>query len=256
MALLQISEPGQSLTPHQLRRAAGMDLGTTNSLIGTIRDGEVITLVDDRDRHLLPSVVRYHADHSISVGYDAMQAAVEDAQNTIVSVKRLMGRAKEDLPHTGYRFVDSDSKVPRIATIAGAVSAVEVSAEILKQLGQRAQQYLGGALDGVVITVPAYFDDAQRQATKDAAKLAGLNVLRLLWPTDWIRKTKVSTPSMILAAVPLISLYCVLAKVFSRSWRRPEILPWAEMMSMLSSVNGSCMLLASRTAVITAHNVI
>ena len=180
MALLQISEPGQTLAPHQLRRAAGIDLGTTNSLIGTVRDGEAVTLADDRGRHLLPSVVRYHADRSVSVGHEAMQAAVDDAQNTIVSVKRLMGRGKKDLPHTGYRFVDTDSQVPRIATVGGNVSPVEVSAEILRQLGRRAQEYIGGALDGVVITVPAYFDDAQRQATKDAARLAGLNVLRLL----------------------------------------------------------------------------
>jgi molecular chaperone HscA len=180
MALLQISEPGESLSPHQLRRAAGIDLGTTNSLIGTIHDGEIITLADDHGRHLLPSVVRYHGDRSVSVGYEAALAAVDDAQNTIVSVKRLMGRGLEDLPRSGYRFVETDSKVPRIATAGGNVSAVEVSAEILRQLARRAQQYLGGALDGVVITVPAYFDDAQRQATKDAARLAGLNVMRLL----------------------------------------------------------------------------
>lgn len=180
MALLQISEPGQTLSPHQMRRAAGIDLGTTNSLVATIREGEPITLADDHGRHLLPSVVRYLDDRRVSVGHEALQAAVEDAQNTIVSVKRLMGRGKSDLPHSGYRFADSDSQVPRIATVGGNVSPVEVSAEILKQLGRRAQEYLGGALDGVVITVPAYFDDAQRQATKDAARLAGLNVLRLL----------------------------------------------------------------------------
>ena len=182
MALLQISEPGSSRAPHQHRRAAGIDLGTTNSLVATIRDGEAQTLADTQGRHLLPSVVRYHEDGSATVGHAAAMAAIEDAHNTIVSVKRLMGRGREELVHKGYRFAEAskDSNVPRIHTVAGDVTAVEVSAEILKQLKLRAQQELGGDLDGVVITVPAYFDDAQRQATKDAARLVGLNVLRLL----------------------------------------------------------------------------
>ena len=179
MALLQISEPGQSLSPHQLRRAAGIDLGTTNSLVASVRNGEVITLVDSQDRYLVPSVVRYHSDHQVTVGYDAVKSSVDDAHNTIVSVKRLLGRSKSELPHTGYHFTD-DERVPRIITSGGDVTAIEVSAEILKHLARRAQLQLGGDLDGVVITVPAYFDDAQRQATKDAARLAGLNVLRLL----------------------------------------------------------------------------
>jgi len=180
MALLQISEPGQTPEPHQQRRAAGIDLGTTNSLIATVRDGVSETLVDRQGRPLLPSVVRYHGEGDVSVGYEALQAAVDDAHNTIVSVKRLMGRGKDDLPQNKYHFAAGDSRVPRIQTVGGDVSAVEVSAEILKTLARRAQQQMGGALDGVVITVPAYFDDAQRQATKDAARLVGLNVLRLL----------------------------------------------------------------------------
>ena len=182
MALLQISEPGQTRTPHQLRRAAGIDLGTTNSLVATIDNGQARTLADSQGRHLLPSVVRYLDDGTTTVGYAAMQAAIDDAQNTIVSVKRLMGRGKDELLHKEYRFADEAgaSNVPRICTVAGDVTAVEVSAEILKQLNLRAQQQLGGDLDGVVITVPAYFDDAQRQATKDAARLVGLKVLRLL----------------------------------------------------------------------------
>ena len=180
MALLQISEPGQTPAPHQRRRAVGIDLGTTNSLVATVRDDQTEALVDGQGRQLLPSVVRYHENGAVSVGYEALQAAVDDAQNTIVSVKRLMGRGKADMQGSGYRFVDDDNSVPRIQTISGGVTAVEVSAEILKQLEQRARQQLGGTLDGVVITVPAYFDDAQRQATKDAAKLAGLNVMRLL----------------------------------------------------------------------------
>jgi len=180
MALLQISEPGQSPLPHQSRRAAGIDLGTTNSLVATVRNGQAETLPDEQGRHLLPSVVRYRDDGSVNVGFEALQAAVDDAHNTIVSVKRLMGRGKQDLQHSGYHFTDDDRSVPRIHTAGGDVTAVEVSAEILKMLEQRARQQLGGALEGVVITVPAYFDDAQRQATKDAAKLAGLKVLRLL----------------------------------------------------------------------------
>ncbi len=183
MAFLQIAEPGQSDAPHQHRLAAGIDLGTTNSLVATVRSGVAETLPDEDGEHLLPSVVRYTPD-GVIVGAAARDAGVEDPHNTIASVKRLIGRGVDDLKTLGdalpYRFVDSDSAVPRIQTVAGPVSAVEVSAEILRVLAQRAEKTLGGELTGVVITVPAYFDDAQRQATKDAAKLAGLKVFRLL----------------------------------------------------------------------------
>jgi molecular chaperone HscA len=183
MALLQLSEPGQSAAPHQHRLAAGIDLGTTNSLVATVRSSAAETLPDGQGRHLLPSVVRYLEAETI-VGQDAKAAAVDDPLNTIVSVKRLMGRGLEDVKSLGgrlpYDFVQQESAVPRIRTAGGDVSPVEVSAEILKTLARRAGETLGGDLAGVVITVPAYFDDAQRQATKDAAKLAGLNVLRLL----------------------------------------------------------------------------
>ncbi|MCF6282776.1 MAG: Fe-S protein assembly chaperone HscA [Candidatus Polarisedimenticolaceae bacterium] len=183
MALLQISEPGQSQAPHQHKLAAGIDLGTTNSLVATVRSGESVTLPDAEGRHLLPSVVRY-LEQDIVVGFDAKSAATIDPLNTISSAKRLLGRAAEDANLLGttlpYRFQQSESKVPRIETVAGPVSPIEVSAEILKVLAARAEDSLGGELQGVVITVPAYFDDAQRQATKDAAKLAGVNVLRLL----------------------------------------------------------------------------
>ncbi|MFA7096219.1 MAG: Fe-S protein assembly chaperone HscA [Gammaproteobacteria bacterium] len=184
MALLQISEPGQSTAPHQHRLAAGIDLGTTNSLIASVRSGLAEVLEDENGRFLLPSVVRYRPDGSPIVGYDAKAAVVQDPLNTIVSVKRLMGRGVADLKLLGgrlpYEFAQGDSAVPRIRTAAGEVSAVEVSAEILKALKHRAEEALGGELNGVVVTVPAYFDDAQRQATKDAGRLAGLNVLRLL----------------------------------------------------------------------------
>ena len=183
MALLQLSEPGQSTAPHQHRLAAGIDLGTTNSLVASVRSGRAVTLPDSEGRHLLPSVVRYTGD-GVQVGYEARAAAATDPLNTIVSVKRLIGRSVDEIKSLGsrlpYRFVDSGSSVPRIQTVAGAVSPVEVSAEILKALARRAGESLGGELEGVVITVPAYFDDAQRQATKDAARLAGLRVLRLL----------------------------------------------------------------------------
>lgn len=184
MALLQLSEPGQSPRPHERRLAAGIDLGTTNSLVATVRSGSVETLPDAHGQHLLPSVVRYTSGFAPSVGNDAKANAVTDPYNTIASVKRLMGRGVGDVKKLGnqlpYRFATTDSAVPRIVTQAGEVSPVEVSAEILKALKQRAEQTLGGELAGSVITVPAYFDDAQRQATKDAARLAGLNVLRLL----------------------------------------------------------------------------
>ena len=183
MALLQIAEPGQSSAPHQHKLAVGIDLGTTNSLVATVRSGEVQTLPDEQGEHLLPSVVRYLED-GVEVGSAAAQQAVSDPMNTIVSVKRFMGRAIGDLHLLGnrlpYHFVDRDQAVPRIHTRGGDVSATEVSAEILKSLKQRAEKTLGGELQGAVITVPAYFDEAQRQATKDAASLSGLNVLRLL----------------------------------------------------------------------------
>ena len=183
MALLQISEPGQSSAPHQHRLAVGIDLGTTNSLVASVRSGDVQTLPDEDGSHLLPSVVRY-LENGVEVGALAEQHAIIDPMNTIVSVKRFMGRGISDLRLLGnklpYRFVDEDSAVPRIRTNGGDVSATEVSAEILKALKGRAIRTLGGDLQGAVITVPAYFDEAQRQATKDAASLAGLNVLRLL----------------------------------------------------------------------------
>ena len=184
MALLQISEPGQSTAPHEHRLAAGIDLGTTNSLVATVRSGVADTLPDAAGRHLLPSVVRYLAAGGPVVGIDAIDAATIDPHNTIASVKRLMGRGVEDVRRLGtrlpYEFVAGSSGMPLLATVAGSVSPVEVSAEILKTLKARAHAALGGELQGVVITVPAYFDDAQRQATKDAGRLAGLNVLRLL----------------------------------------------------------------------------
>jgi len=184
MALLQISEPGQTAAPHQRKLAVGIDLGTTNSLVATVRSGKAETLADAAGTHLLPSVVRYRADAAPEVGQVAKQQATQDPRNTISSVKRYMGRGLADICKgcscTEYDFIDTDSRVPRIRTAAGDVSPAEVSAEILKSLKQRAEESLGGELTGVVITVPAYFDDAQRQATKDAAQLAGLNVLRLL----------------------------------------------------------------------------
>jgi molecular chaperone HscA len=183
MALLQIAEPGQSAAPHEHKLAAGIDLGTTNSLVATVRSGEPATLPDDRGRHLLPSVVRY-LEQGVEVGHAAKGAAVEDPLNTIASAKRLIGRGVEDVRGLGrrlpYEFVEGQSHMPRIRTRGGDVSPVEVSAEVLKVLARRAEQSLGGELTGVVITVPAYFDEAQRQATKDAARLAGLHVFRLL----------------------------------------------------------------------------
>ena len=183
MALLQITEPGQAQDPHQRKRAAGIDLGTTNSLIAGVRGGVTQTLADHDGSHLLPSVVRY-TDAGAVVGLDAMNAAQEDPLNTIISVKRMMGRGIEDLKGLGaqlpYEFAETDGGMVRLQTVAGAVSPVAVSAEILKNLVQRGTESLAGELDGVVITVPAYFDDAQRQATRDAARLVGLNVLRLL----------------------------------------------------------------------------
>jgi len=183
MALLQIAEPGQSPQPHQRRLAVGIDLGTTNSLVAALRSGLSAPLPDAEGRVILPSAVRYHADH-MDVGHAAREAASADPLNTILSVKRLMGRGLADVKQLGeqlpYRFVGGESHMPFIDTVQGPKSPVEVSADILKVLRQRAEDSLGGELVGAVITVPAYFDDAQRQATKDAARLAGLNVLRLL----------------------------------------------------------------------------
>ncbi|KAA5838896.1 Fe-S protein assembly chaperone HscA [Pseudomonas chlororaphis] len=183
MALLQIAEPGQSPQPHQRRLAVGIDLGTTNSLVAALRSGLSEPLADASGQVILPSAVRYHADR-VEVGESARLAASADPLNTVLSVKRLMGRGLSDVKQLGeqlpYRFVDGESHMPFIDTIQGPKSPVEVSADILKVLRQRAESTLGGELVGAVITVPAYFDDAQRQATKDAAKLAGLNVLRLL----------------------------------------------------------------------------
>ncbi len=183
MALLQIAEPGQSPQPHQRRLAVGIDLGTTNSLVAAVRSGLAKPLADAAGKVILPSAVRYHAA-SIEVGESAKAAAASDPLNTVLSVKRLMGRGIADVHQLGeqlpYRFVAGESHMPFIETVQGAKSPVEVSAEILKTLRLRAEQTLGGELVGAVITVPAYFDDAQRQATKDAARLAGLTVLRLL----------------------------------------------------------------------------
>jgi len=184
MALLQISEPGESTAPHQHQLAAGIDLGTTNSLVASVRSGVAETLPDLQGRHLLPSVVRYRADGTVVVGHEALAAATEDPLNTIASVKRLMGRGVEDVKRIGeylpYEFVPGSSGMPLLHTAAGDVSPVEISAEILRILKTRAEETLGGELNGVVVTVPAYFDDAQRQATRDAGRLAGLNILRLL----------------------------------------------------------------------------
>ncbi|OFN66609.1 molecular chaperone HscA [Enterobacter sp. HMSC055A11] len=183
MALLQISEPGLSAAPHQRRLAAGIDLGTTNSLVATVRSGHAETLPDHQGRYLLPSVVNYQAS-GLTVGYDARQNAAQDPVNTISSVKRMMGRSLADIearyPHLPYHLQASENGLPMIQTTGGLLNPVRVSADILKALAARATEALAGELDGVVITVPAYFDDAQRQGTKDAARLAGLHVLRLL----------------------------------------------------------------------------
>ncbi|MDU6413642.1 Fe-S protein assembly chaperone HscA [Mixta calida] len=183
MALLQISEPGQSAAPHQRRLAVGIDLGTTNSLVATVRSGQAETLPDAQGRHLLPSVVQYQAQQSL-VGWEARQQVAADPVNTISSVKRLMGRSLADIqqryPHLPYQLQPSENGLPLIQTAAGTLNPVRVSSDILQTLAARARESLGGDLDGVVITVPAYFDDAQRQGTRDAARLAGLHVLRLL----------------------------------------------------------------------------
>ena len=181
MALLQIAEPGLSAAPHQHRLAVGIDLGTTNSLVATVKSGHAVCLPDEEGRFLLPSVVRYGADGQIITGQAALQSQTADPANTVSSAKRLIGRKLEDIDtsHLPYRFGQSDQLID-LQTRQGAKTPIDVSADILRALKARAEQSLGGELVGAVITVPAYFDDAQRQATKDAARLAGLNVLRLL----------------------------------------------------------------------------
>ena len=184
MALLQIAEPGQSTAPHQQKLAVGIDLGTTNSLIATVRNGHSDILLDEQNRPLLPSIVHFGKDEKVIVGYEAAELATQDPQNTVISVKRLIGRSLADIqqryPNLPYQFVASENGLPLLATRQGVRSPIEISAEILKKLTALGEQRLGGNLVGAVITVPAYFDDAQRQSTKDAAKLSGLNVLRLL----------------------------------------------------------------------------
>lgn len=183
MALLQIAEPGQSAAPHQTRLAVGIDLGTTNSLVATVRSGKADILLDEKERALIPSVVYYGAEQPM-VGYEAKANAGQDPHNTIISVKRLIGRSLSDVqsryPNLPYRFQASENGLPMIVTQQGVRSPIEVSADILRRLSSLAEKRLAGELVGCVITVPAYFDDAQRQGTKDAARLAGLNVLRLL----------------------------------------------------------------------------
>ena len=183
MSLLQISEPGMTSAPHQRKFAAGIDLGTTNSLIATVRSGEAAVLPDNQGRYLLPSVVNYQVN-SKQVGWDAKQLAEQDPVNTIISVKRMMGRSLADIqkryPELPYQLTSSENGLPFIQTAAGQVDPIQVSSDILKTLAKRAEETLGSEMDGVVVTVPAYFDDAQRQGTKDAARLAGLHVLRLL----------------------------------------------------------------------------
>ncbi|EFM89895.1 chaperone protein HscA [Actinobacillus pleuropneumoniae] len=183
MALLQIAEPGQTAAPHQHRLAVGIDLGTTNSLVASVRSGQTQVLLDDQERALVPSVVHY-GEQQKTVGIEAFAQASLDPQNTVISAKRLIGRSLADVqtryPDLPYQFIASDNGLPLIQTKQGNKSPVEVSADILSHLNRFAEQRLGGELSGVVITVPAYFDDAQRQSSKDAARLAGLNVLRLL----------------------------------------------------------------------------
>lgn len=183
MALLQIAEPGQSSAPHQHKLAAGIDLGTTNSLVASVRSGTAVPLADEQDRNILPSVVHYSVEQTL-VGNMARERAEHDPENTIISVKRLIGRSLQDIEtrykQLPYRFKASEQGLPVIQTPQGDKNPIQVSSEILKALAERAQTRLGGELAGVVITVPAYFDDAQRAGTKDAANLAGLHVLRLL----------------------------------------------------------------------------
>lgn len=183
MALLQIAEPGLSVAPHQHKLAVGIDLGTTNSLVAAVRSGVPEALSDEQGRTILPSVVHFGLEDTL-VGHEARAIAQQDPTNTIVSVKRLMGRSLADIeqryPQLPYEFEASENGLPLLKTCVGKINPIQVSAEILKSLADRATKTLGGDLEGVVITVPAYFDDAQRAGTKDAAKLANLNVLRLL----------------------------------------------------------------------------
>ncbi|SIT73810.1 Chaperone protein HscA [Ectothiorhodosinus mongolicus] len=184
MSLLQISEPGLSTAPHQHRLAVGIDLGTTNSLVASVRSGMADCLADENGRSLVPSVVHFAPNGDVIVGHEAKTSAATDPLNTIASIKRLMGRGIADLKtvagHVPYAFAADEGGMPRLQTRAGDLTPVEISAEILQSLKARAEEALGGELAGGVITVPAYFDDAQRQATKDAARIAGLNVYRLL----------------------------------------------------------------------------
>ncbi|WP_406663983.1 Fe-S protein assembly chaperone HscA [Gallaecimonas sp. GXIMD1310] len=183
MALLQIAEPGQSTAPHQHRLAVGIDLGTTNSLVASVRSGTAVTLADQQDGAIVPSCVWYGPSQRL-VGQQARQQAATDPANTVISVKRFMGRSVDDIrqryPKLPYQFSATENGLPRIETTQGPKNPIEVSSHILGELRNRAEAALGGELMGAVITVPAYFDDAQRQATKDAAELAGLKVLRLL----------------------------------------------------------------------------
>ncbi|USD65791.1 Fe-S protein assembly chaperone HscA [Vibrio sp. SCSIO 43136] len=183
MALLQIAEPGQSSAPHEHKLAVGIDLGTTNSLVASVRSGEAKPLSDEQGRNILPSVVNYGGEEPL-VGYAARQKAQQEPEQTIISAKRLIGRSLEDIqtryPELPYQFTASDNGLPLLQTKQGSVNPIQVSSQILKSLAARAESTLGGELSGVVITVPAYFDDAQRAGTKDAAQLAGLHVLRLL----------------------------------------------------------------------------
>lgn len=180
MALLQIAEPGQSSAPHQHRIAIGIDLGTTHSLVATVRSGQSKVLQDEHNKVLLPSIVHY-GDNITHYGDDAKPFVISDPKNTIVSVKRFMGRSKTDIKFQHpYTLVGSDQEMPAFETRTGRKTPVEISAELLDQLKQRAEKSLAHEITGAVITVPAYFDEAQRQATRDAAQLAGLNVLRLL----------------------------------------------------------------------------
>jgi molecular chaperone HscA len=182
MALLQIAEPGESTAPHEHRLAVGIDLGTTNSLVATVKSGTAEVLLNQEGNKLTPSVVRYFADGGVTVGRQPKAEQADDPANIIVSVKRFMGRGMADVARYGalpYKFVDAPGMV-KIETAAGLKSPVDVSADILRVLRVQTEAALAGPLVGAVITVPAYFDDAQRQATKDAARLAGLNVLRLL----------------------------------------------------------------------------
>ena len=184
MALLQIAEPGQSPLPHQLKRAVGIDLGTTNSLVATVRGGRATALPDEEGALMLPSVVNYTDPQAIVVGAAAIALAAKHPADTLMSVKRFMGRgrddAAEDARRSHYHLADGEEGMVRFLTSAGEISPVQASAEILALLNKRAVDTLGGDIEGAVITVPAYFDEAQRQATKDAATLAGLPVLRLL----------------------------------------------------------------------------